>query len=266
MKEVENYYDNSAEREWERLERHRIEFDITKRYLDKYLEKNSKILDAGGGPGRYSIYLAKQGHNVTLLDLSSENIKLGIKKSREEGIELNDYIHGNVLELSEKVEGLFDAVLCLGPLYHLTIIEDRKKAIEECLSKLKKGGKLFVSFITSYAPFIDTFANYPQAISKYKDIFFKFFDDGVNIVTDDNPGFTTAYFINPDEIEEFMNGFNIRKKAIAGLEGLFAQSESKLYNLPEKEYNEWVDVIYRTSTNSLTWAGSCHILYIGEKI
>ena len=103
IKEVENYYYNSAEREWERLERHRIEFDITKRYLDKYLNKKSKILDAGGGPGRYSIYLAKHGHDVTLLDLSLENIKLGIKKSREEGIELNDYIHGNVLELSEKV-------------------------------------------------------------------------------------------------------------------------------------------------------------------
>lgn len=55
MNEIENWYDNEYE-EWDRLDRHKIEFEITKRYLDKYIIKpESKIFDIGGGPGRYSI-------------------------------------------------------------------------------------------------------------------------------------------------------------------------------------------------------------------
>lgn len=65
---VELFYDANTEYEWQRLERHRIEFETTKRYLDKYVSESSRILDVGGGPGRYSIYLASQGHNVTLFD------------------------------------------------------------------------------------------------------------------------------------------------------------------------------------------------------
>ncbi|GMG97480.1 hypothetical protein [Tepidimicrobium xylanilyticum] len=37
MDKVELWYDEEYD-EWERLERHKIEFDITKRYLDEYIQ------------------------------------------------------------------------------------------------------------------------------------------------------------------------------------------------------------------------------------
>lgn len=107
MNEIENWYDNQYE-EWDRLDRHEIEFEITKRYLDKYITKpESKIFDIGGGPGRYSIYLAQQGYKVTLLDLSGKNIEVAKEKSGEVGIALEDYIEGNALELTEYEEAFF---------------------------------------------------------------------------------------------------------------------------------------------------------------
>ena len=54
-------YDNSVENEWLRLQRHIVEFEINKRYMERYIRKGDSILDIGGGPGRYSLHLAKRG-------------------------------------------------------------------------------------------------------------------------------------------------------------------------------------------------------------
>lgn len=265
MSEVEKHYDNDPEKEWQRLKRHKIEFDITKRYLNEYIKNSSKILDVGGGPGRYSIYLAGQGHEVSLLDLSSENIKLARKKAKEADTKINEYIHADALELSEKVSGEFDIVLCMGPLYHLTDEDDRIKVIEECLNKLKKDGIFFAAFISAYAPMIDFIKNYPEDIIDFKEKLLKYLENGIHIPGEMDKGFTDAYFIKPDEIEDFMANFDLEKKILTGLEGLPAQSEAKINSLSEEAYQEWVDLIYRTSRNTMTWASSEHFLYIGKK-
>ncbi|NLK44118.1 MAG: methyltransferase domain-containing protein [Tissierellia bacterium] len=91
MDKVEKFYDETYD-EWDRLERHKIEFDITKRYMDEYIRgENLSIFDIGGGPGRYSIYLAEKGHKVSLLDLSKRNIQVAKEKSAERGITLEAY-------------------------------------------------------------------------------------------------------------------------------------------------------------------------------
>jgi S-adenosylmethionine-dependent methyltransferase len=51
MKSVESFYNKNAENEWSRLDRHPLEFEITKKYLDRYIPPKSNILDMGGGPG-----------------------------------------------------------------------------------------------------------------------------------------------------------------------------------------------------------------------
>lgn len=134
MEEIERWYDTQYD-EWERLERHRIEYDITRRYLDEYITgEQLRVLDIGGGPGRYSIDLAEQGHEVTLLDLSMRHLEVARTKAKERGVALKDYIHGNALDLSG-VHGEFDVILLMGPLYHLVEEKDRKKAVEEALNR-----------------------------------------------------------------------------------------------------------------------------------
>ena len=83
MNKIEEFYDNQYE-EWDRFYKHPVEFEITKRYIDSYIPNNSlDIIDIGGGPGRYSFYLASKGHRVTLLDLSKHNIDTAKEKSKE---------------------------------------------------------------------------------------------------------------------------------------------------------------------------------------
>ena len=78
---VELHYDRFAEREWERLDRHRMEFAVTCRVLDEQLPPPpGRILDVGGGPGRYALYLTQLGYRVTLIDLSQRSLDLALEK------------------------------------------------------------------------------------------------------------------------------------------------------------------------------------------
>lgn len=88
---VKNYYSQIAQKEWRRLKLspyHELEFLTTMHFLKKYLPKRGLILDAGGGPGRYTIELAKKGYNVVLLMrfcvLVERFLILLIKKSAKE--------------------------------------------------------------------------------------------------------------------------------------------------------------------------------------
>ena len=63
---VKALYDSSPELEWERMDRNPFEFEITKRMLSRYIQPCDSVLDIGGGPGRYSLWLAERGCSVTL--------------------------------------------------------------------------------------------------------------------------------------------------------------------------------------------------------
>ncbi|MFQ5884861.1 MAG: class I SAM-dependent methyltransferase, partial [Thermoplasmata archaeon] len=67
MRDPKEYYDRIGEKEWIRLVKdpyHQLEFEITMHFLREHLPKSGKILDAGGGPGRYAIELARMGYQV----------------------------------------------------------------------------------------------------------------------------------------------------------------------------------------------------------
>ena len=69
-KAIRDFYDSAVESEWNRIA-NRPELLLTCRMLDRYIKSGDTVLDIGGGPGRYSLYNAEKGCNVTLMDLSS---------------------------------------------------------------------------------------------------------------------------------------------------------------------------------------------------
>lgn len=259
MDRVEKFYDEKYH-EWERLQRHRIEFDITKRYLDEYIVgENLDIFDIGGGPGRYSIYLAEKGHKVTLLDLSKRNIEVAKEKSAERGITLESYIHGNALEL-DKHEKKYDVILLMGPLYHLIKESDRKAAVEVALNLLKPGGIIFASFISKYAP-IQDYLKGPYPIESV-DRLLGYLRDGVH---DGESGFTTAYFFDYKEAKNLMNSFGLKELAFVGIENILASKENEIYKLDENEYKKWLEICYQLGKDENLMGTSEHYLYIGRK-
>ena len=259
MNKVEHWYDSEYD-EWERLEHHKIEFDITKRYLNEYIiGENLEIFDIGGGPGRYSIYLAEKGHKVSLLDLSKRNIEVAKEKSREKNVRLEAYIHGNALEL-EQYEEKYDVVLLMGPLYHLIKESDRKAVVEGALRLLKPNGIIFASFISNYAPIQDYLKRlYPIESVDEVLIFLK---DGVST---GESGFTTAYFTDYKEAKDLMNSFGLSEIVFAGVENILCSKENEINMLEESEYRKWLEICYQLSRDENLMGSSEHFLYIGRK-
>ncbi|BBF43951.1 similar to methylase [Lachnospiraceae bacterium KM106-2] len=260
MNEIENWYDHEYE-EWERLERHRIEFEITKRYLNEYITgKSANIIDIGGGPGRYSIFLAEQGHEVSLVDLSQHNVEVAGRKAKERGVCLKGCEKGDALNLQKYNDGEFDVVLLMGPLYHLTKELDRKAALSEALRVLKPGGVIFAAFISNYAPIQDCLS-YLEFNDEVSEIL-HYLDDGRN---EDGAGFTTAYFTSVKEAKELMREAGLDELAFVGVENVIGCKEREIAQLPEEEFAKWLEICYQLGQDPQVYGTSQHFLYIGRK-
>ena len=127
---VKAYYASFGEREWERLRNPDdgfMEYAITRKMLSKYLKPKSRILDIGGGPGRYAMWLAHHHHHVVLADLSPELLAVARVKLSEAGETANveEIVQADACDLSRWPDNSFDAVLSMGPLYHLFDANDR---------------------------------------------------------------------------------------------------------------------------------------------
>ena len=152
MTNVEQYYDADAEKEWVRLDRDRVEFAVTLRAFDEYLPAApARVLDIGGGPGRYAIELTRRGYDVTLADISEVELSIAREKSAEAGVALSGVTKADARDLGAFADGSFDAVLLMGPLYHLLEEADRQTAVSEAVRVARPGGIVMATNITRYA-------------------------------------------------------------------------------------------------------------------
>ena len=62
-----------------------LEYFITMNYVDKYIKSGDKIVEIGAGTGRYSIALAKNGYDITAVELVESNLE--VLKKNAEGLE-----------------------------------------------------------------------------------------------------------------------------------------------------------------------------------
>lgn len=265
MNAVEAHYDRYAEREWERLDRHRTEFAVTCRVLAEFLPPPpGRVLDAGGGPGRYAIHLTRLGYHVTLLDLSRQCLDLAVLKATQEGIYLPTPVYGNATELPADYDGLFDAVLLMGPLYHLLPRADRLQAVREAHRVTRPGGLVFASFITRYAPLRDVAVHSPQWIVDHPDRYDQLLRDGLNPAHEDST-FPDSYFAHPSEIAPLMSEGGFDLTGIQGCEGLLAGHEDAVNSIDGELWEAWVELNYRVGREPYLWGASDHLLAIGSK-
>lgn len=116
---VKKHYTEQGFEEWERLTKYpynRLEFDTTMHFLRKHLPEKGLVLDAGGGPGRYAIELAKLGYDIILLDLTPSLLEIARDQVKEAKVEagVKRIIEGSIDNLSMFEDNSFDAVICLG--------------------------------------------------------------------------------------------------------------------------------------------------------
>lgn len=266
---VMNHYNKDVENEWDRLQKdyyHKLEFDTTMKFLKKYLPKKGFILDAGGGPGRYSIELAKKGYEVVLLDLVPEHIEFAKNKIEEAKVseKIKDTIVGTITDLSQFEDNSFDAVICLGgPLSHVHPEKERKKAIQELVRVAKINAPVFVSVMGKFGvlPIFYRWINEVKNTKHFRELYKKGEDYQWN------KGRSFAHFFELEELKSlFDNNFEIIESV--GLEGLATPSEEQFNEMAEKEpkaFKNWMEMHYETCTNPTVVNSSSHFMVIGKK-
>lgn len=141
-----SYYDSDPEAEWERLETDpvgRLEFESTVAELRERLPAEGRVLDAGGGPGRYSDWLAEQGYEPVHCDLSGELTRY----ARTTAGPALPTAQADVRALPYE-PGSFDGVCCLGGvLSHVVDADERAAALAELRRVARPGAPVFVSVI-----------------------------------------------------------------------------------------------------------------------
>lgn len=103
--------------------------------------RGARVLDVGCGAGLLSEALAREGAEVTAIDLAPDLIKVAKLHRLESGVEV-DYRLTPVETLAEEAPGSFDAITCMEMLEH---VPDPGAIIAACATLLKPGGRLFLS-------------------------------------------------------------------------------------------------------------------------
>ncbi|SPQ18441.1 17284d81-28a9-4d6e-a73b-8197293055e5 [Thermothielavioides terrestris] len=170
IESVSKLYGRISQLESQRLADHPMEREITLRAIRKGLSSASasgtgpkRIADIGGGPGKIAFALADEGHDVDLIDLTPELIRLAQTEQDQRRAAgnrplLRSIAVGNALDKSALPEGAYDAVLLLGPL--------------------PDGGLVFVAFITIDAHLRDAAMRNPGKIVEFKEFYSKYLSDG----------------------------------------------------------------------------------------
>jgi ubiquinone/menaquinone biosynthesis C-methylase UbiE len=209
--------------EWGRLDAPEGARELTRalEILDDRLGSGSRVLDLGGGPGRYAIELARRGHRVVLADLSPELLEVARRRVAEAnlpGVESFDVV--DATDLGRYADESFDAVIAFGPFYHLVADAERRRAAAEICRVLAANGQAFIAFIPRLAgviALIDRAANKPAQVPE------PVLRTAADLGSFSNPtasGFQEGYYPLPDEIEQLFAISGLRPEDMLSLKSI----------------------------------------------
>ncbi len=129
-----------------------LEFERTREIVLRHLPAPPAVVaDIGGGPGRYALWLAERGHRVEHRDLMPLHVDQ--LRAVADPTRINAAV-GDARDLDLQ-DGAVDAVLLLGPVYHLRRRDQRMLALREAWRVVRPGGLVFVAAISRWAPRLD---------------------------------------------------------------------------------------------------------------
>ena len=192
----------------------RLELIRTLELLERFLPPApADVLDVGGGPGVYAAALTDRGYRVRLVDAMAEHVEHARRDGRF------DADVGDARQL-DAADERYDAVLLMGPLYHLTDRRDRIDALLEARRVLRRGSVLFAVAISRYASLFDSLRFERHDDPAFASIVERDLDDGQHRNEENVDGwFTTAFFHHPDELEAEIREAGFELDSVVGIEG-----------------------------------------------
>ncbi len=236
----------------------RLELIRTRILLERYLpEPPATILDVGGGPGVYATELTEAGYDVELIDIVPRHIR----QATERGVRAQ---LGDACELPTASSSQ-DAVLLMGPLYHLQERDDRIAALREAIRVARPGAPVFAAAISRYAPAINGldvgFIDDPAFAGLLGDVT----ATGRHVNPTDNPDyFTTAYFHLPADLGNEAREAGLERVEVFAVEGIGWVADDlgeRLDDVPSRK--KLLGLLEQLETEPAILGASPHLLAVG---
>jgi ubiquinone/menaquinone biosynthesis C-methylase UbiE len=264
--DIHRYYARGKERDRLTRGENRLEHFRTQELLTRFLPKPpATIYDIGGGAGVYALWLAGQGYDVHLLDAMPLHIEQALTASKELKVTLKDAVVGDARHLPYS-DSSADAVLLLGPLYHLVEREDRLQALREAKRVLKQGGLLFAAVINRFASTLDGLFNEYYGDPELIAVNDRTLQDGLHLRPEGKEFFTTSFFHHPHELRQEVLEAGFELETLIGIEGVgwLLQNFDAMWDDAIKR--EWtLHVVRRLESEETLIGASSHLMAIGRK-
>ena len=259
MDYLDKFY-NITNEEDRLLSRHgQVEYLTTMKYIKKYLEGilNPTILEVGAGTGRYSVTLAKEGLQVTAVELVAHNLE--ILKSKLDGSEPIVALQGNALDLSTFANNTFDLTMLLGPLYHLYTKEDKIKALSEAVRVTKPGGYIFVAYCMNEP----TVIQYVFGMNQLREVM-----DGM-LLTDDwhckSDPKEIFDLVRTEDIAELDAAIPVKRIKLVATDGASHYQRENIDAMDDETFGKWMDYHFAICERQDLIGASNHTLDILQK-
>ncbi|MEV4050600.1 class I SAM-dependent methyltransferase [Amycolatopsis sp. NPDC049688] len=186
----------------------RLEYLRTRALLRRFLPGHARVLDVGGGTGVHAEWLVADGHSVHLVDVVPDHVGQAVRLRGVTG-EV-----GDARDLASP-DSAFDAVLLLGPLYHLVDAADRARALTEARRVLRPGGLLAAAGISRYLSLFETAAAGTLSLPRV---------EGIRAVIetgayDGHVGFVPTHWHTAAELGDEVSGAGFGDVRVYGVEG-----------------------------------------------
>jgi len=228
----------------------------------------ARVIDVGGGAGAYACWLASLGYEVHLIDPVPRHVDQARAASEAQPQHpLASAVLGDARKV-EQADQSADALLMLGPLYHLTERSDRLLALREARRVTRTGAPIFVAAISRFSALLDSlsggFFDQPE--------FAAILDRGLAEGQHRNPTdnllyFTDAVFHRPDELAAEVQESGLELVDVLPIEGpgWLARDFDRLWN--DSSLRERLLAALRQIEQEPSLIGaSSHLLAIGRKL
>jgi ubiquinone/menaquinone biosynthesis C-methylase UbiE len=265
---IVQYYDDAEEATrlasgWFQLEQER-----TRELIVRHLPPPPlTIIDAGGGAGVYACWLAACGYKVHLIDPVTKHVEQArVASSRQPEHPLASAEVGDARHLPH-ADGSADAILLLGPLYHLVDREDRLACLREARRVLRPGGLAWGAAISHFASLLDSLTHGFFDDPAFAPIVKRDLEDGQHRnPTSNSIYFTDAYLHRPGELSRDFLAAGFQIVELVGIEGpgWLAIDFDRLWNDPVQR-ERLLAAVRKVEREPSILGVTSHIMAIGRK-
>ena len=166
---IARFFDEYAEREWTRFDAtqmDRVGLEVHMRLLREFIRPSMRVLEAGAGPGRFTLELAGLGATVVAGDISPRQLELHAEKTAavEDAVESRELL--DIVDLGRFDDASFDAVVCFGgPVSY--VLGEADTAVTELLRVTRVGGYLLVSVMSLLGAFRAFHQYLPELVERF---------------------------------------------------------------------------------------------------